>query len=58
MKKILTSALALAALGAASVASPAQTNTSASNSPSPVINRSGAPIDADRIIRTMAQKET
>jgi hypothetical protein len=58
MKKVLTSALALAALCAATAAASAQTNTSATNSPSPVVNRSGAPIDADRIIRTMAQKES
>ena len=58
MKKVLTSALALAALCAASVVASAQTNTSATNAPSPVTNRSGAPVDADRIIRTMAQKET
>src|ERR1700742_5180787 len=60
MKQVLLSALAFAALCAATATcASAQTKTAAStDSPSPVINRSGAPADVDRIIRTMMQKET
>ncbi|HST54107.1 MAG TPA: hypothetical protein VLJ61_19020 [Pyrinomonadaceae bacterium] len=60
MKQVLLSTLAFAALCAATAAGASvQTKTaSATNSPSPVINRSGAPADVDRIIRTMMQKET
>src|SRR2546423_1582920 len=55
MKRFILSVLATAALCPAS--SLAQTNASATGA-SPVVNRSGAPADVDRIIRTMAQKET
>ena len=55
MKRFILSVLAAAALCPAS--SLAQTNASATGA-SPVVNRSGAPADVDRIIRTMAQKET
>src|SRR5437763_8050601 len=55
MKRFIFSILAAAALCPA--ASLAQTNASATGD-SPVGNRSGAPADVERIIRTMAQKET
>ena len=56
MKRFIMSALAAGALCQASVAL-AQTTASATGA-SPVINRSGAPADVERIIRTFAQKET
>jgi opacity protein-like surface antigen len=56
MKRVLLSALAAALLCSASAAARAQTNTSGASSPS--INRSGAPVDVDGIIRAFTQKET
>src|SRR5947209_16048079 len=56
MKRFTLFVLAAAALCLASVAR-AQTNASATGA-SPVINRSGAPADVERIVRAMAQKET
>jgi hypothetical protein len=57
MKRVLLSLLAAAALCSAAVSARAQTQTSAAGG-SPVINRSGAPADVDRIIRAFTQKET
>jgi hypothetical protein len=57
MKRFLLSALAAALACAASQAASAQTNASG-NGPSPVVNRSGSPVDVERIIRTFTQKET
>ena len=55
MKRVLLSALAAALLCSASVsAGHAQTNTSGASN----INRSGAPVNVDRIIRAFTQKET
>src|SRR5205085_3041423 len=54
MRRFIFSILAAAALCPAALA---QTTASANND-SPVVNRSGAPADVDRIIRTMVQKET
>jgi hypothetical protein len=56
MIRILTLGLALATLCAAFAAALAQTNPS--HSAAPPSNSSVAPIDADRIARAMAQKET
>ncbi|MDT7688417.1 MAG: hypothetical protein QOJ70_188 [Acidobacteriota bacterium] len=53
MKRVLLSILAAVLLSSA--ASAQQTNVSAG---APVINRSGAPADVDRIIRAFTQKET
>jgi hypothetical protein len=55
MKRFLLSVLAAAAACSAPAAARAQTGASGA---SPVINRSGAPADVERIIRTFAQKET
>jgi opacity protein-like surface antigen len=55
MKSFLLSVLAAAAACSAAAAARAQTNASGA---SPVINRSGAPADVERIVRAMAQKET
>src|SRR5919199_1814779 len=55
MKRFLLSVLAAAAACSAPAAARAQTGASGA---SPVINRSGAPADVERIVRAMAQKET
>src|SRR5438105_3967310 len=55
MKRFIFSILAAAALCPA--AALAQTNASATGD-SPVVNRSGAPANVERIVRAMAQKET
>jgi hypothetical protein len=58
MKRVFLSFLAAAALGAAATAARAQqTNTASGNAPS-TINRSGSPVDVNKIIRTFTQKET
>ena len=56
MRRVLFLALA-ALLCAGSAAAQKQTATTAPAGPS-VINRSGAPVDVERIIRTFTQKET
>src|SRR5437764_1036327 len=57
MKSFLLSALAAAlACSAPAAAARAQTNTSGGSSPT--INRSGSPVDVDRIVRAFTQKET
>ncbi|HYH85730.1 MAG TPA: hypothetical protein VEX60_09615 [Pyrinomonadaceae bacterium] len=56
MKRVLMSVLAAALMGVALSSTVwSQTNTAGS---SPVINRSGSPVDVDRIIRAFTQKET
>jgi hypothetical protein len=57
MKRFVFSVLASAALCATASAGYAQTTTATGNSPS-AVNRSGSPVDVDRIIRTFTQKET
>src|SRR5205085_8411164 len=56
MKRVLLSALAAALTCSAAAAARAQ--TSAPGGASSNINRSGAPVDVDRIIRAFTQKET
>lgn len=56
MKRVLVSVLASAVLGVALSSSVwSQTNTGGA---SPVINRSGAPVDVNSIVRAFTQKET
>jgi hypothetical protein len=58
MKRVLLSVLAAASVCVAGAsAARAQTTAGAGGAPS-AINRSGAPVDVERIIRTFAQKET
>ena len=61
MKRVLFSLIAAAALGAAAPGAAAQTpapNSAASAAGSPaVVNRSGAPVDAEQIIRAFTQRE-
>ncbi|HLM57585.1 MAG TPA: hypothetical protein VK422_15830 [Pyrinomonadaceae bacterium] len=57
MKRVLFTLIAVAGLGAGPAL--AQTTPASATAPGPtVINRSGAPVDVDRIIRAFAQKET
>ena len=56
MKRAIVSVLAAAVLGVASSPVWAQTPASSASAPS-TINRSGAPVDVDRIIRAIASKE-
>ncbi|HZI18196.1 MAG TPA: hypothetical protein VEY09_06315 [Pyrinomonadaceae bacterium] len=60
MRKAFLTLLAVLALTAAGGRAWAQTTASATAAPASgpsVVNRSGAPVDVDRIIRTLAQKE-
>jgi hypothetical protein len=56
MKRVLLSVLAAALMGVA-LSSTVRSQTSAAGSPS-VVNRSGSPVDVNRIIRAFTQKET
>jgi hypothetical protein len=55
MKRVLLSVLSALVLCSAFASARAQTTN---NAASPVINRSGAPADVDRIVRAFTQKET
>jgi hypothetical protein len=59
MRKALFTLLAAAALSAAAAPAGAQTTaaTAGGTAGPSIVNRSGAPVDVDRIIRTLAQKE-
>ena len=58
MKRVIFSVLAAAVLGlAAASGAPAQTPASTASSAPPAVNRSGAPVDVDGIIRRIAAKE-
>ena len=56
MRRVLFTVLAVC-FGAASAAAQKPTTATASNGPS-VVNRSGAPVDVERIIRSFTQKES
>ena len=58
MKRVLFTLIAAAGLGAGSALAQTTPASTASASGPTVVNRSGAPVDVDRIIRVFAQKET